>query len=192
MSNRIRQTISSLTKTATALLVCAALTTLPFTAAKTADAHGYEKSGLKIKHPWTRATPPGAKVAGGFLKITNTGKQADKLLGGSFSLSKRVEVHEMSMSDGVMRMKELPKGLEIQPGQTVELKPGSFHLMFMGLSASPKEGKPVKGTLKFEKAGEVEVEFAVAPIGAKSHSDEEGASASSGAGHDHGDHHKHH
>ncbi|MCH9806108.1 MAG: copper chaperone PCu(A)C [Alphaproteobacteria bacterium] len=173
-----------------ACLVVAAIAALPTPLSPPAMAHGYEHAGLKIKHPWTRVTPPGAKVAGGFVTITNTGKQTDHLVGGNFALSKRMEIHEMSMNDGVMRMKQLDKGLEIQPGQTVELKPGSFHLMFMGLSASPVEGKPVKGTLKFEKAGEIDVEFAVAPLGAKSHSDEEGSAT--GGGHDHGDHHKHH
>lgn len=172
-----------------AILVCASLVAIPLLGGMAAQAHGYEIGGLKIKHPWTRATPPGAKVAGGFVKITNTGKDADRLVGGSFSLSKRVEVHEMSMNDGVMRMKQLEAGLEIAPGQTVELKPGSFHLMFMGLSASPKLEERVKGTLKFEKAGELEVEFAVAPIGASSHSDKQG---SHDAGDEHGGHHMKH
>jgi copper(I)-binding protein len=58
--------------------------------------------------------------------------------------------------------------LEIKPGKSVELKPGSYHLMFMGLSAGPKAGQTVKGTLVFQKAGTVEVEFRVAPIGAQS------------------------
>lgn len=169
--------------------VVAAIAALPILLTQPTMAHGYEHASLKIKHPWTRVTPPGAKVAGGFLKITNNGKESDKLLGGSFSLSKRVEVHEMSMNDGVMRMKQLEAGLEIAPGQTVELKPGSFHLMFMGLSASPKLEERVRGMLKFEKAGELEVEFAVAPIGASSHSDKQG---SHDAGDEHGGHHMKH
>ena len=79
-----------------------------------------------------------------------------------------VEVHEMSMSDGVMRMRKLDQGLEIMPGQTVEFKPGGYHLMFIGLREGLKQGQPVKGTLAFEKAGSVEVEYLVAPIGAQS------------------------
>ena len=74
----------------------------------------------------------------------------------------------MSMTDGVMRMRKLEKGLEIKPGQTVELKPGGYHIMFMGLREGLKQGQPIKGTLVFEKAGTVEVEYLVAPIGAQS------------------------
>lgn len=164
-------------------LACVAAAAVPLVAANTAGAHGYEQGGLKIKHPWTRATPPGAKVAGGFVSVTNNGKQADRLTGGSFELSNSVEVHEMTMTDGVMRMHEVEGGIEIAPGATVELKPGGYHLMFMDLSGEPKEGTTVKGTLKFQNAGEVAVEFAVAPIGAKSHSDNQGGSAA-GSGHE--------
>ncbi len=123
---------------------------------------------LSIDAPWARATPTGAKVGGGYLKITNGGKDADRLVGGSLPQAGRFEVHEMAVTDGVMRMRELTKGLEIRPGETVELKPGGFHLMFMELKEPLKAGSPVKGTLVFEKAGKVEVEFQVAPVGATS------------------------
>lgn len=122
---------------------------------------------LRIDAPWTRATPQGARVAGGYMRITNTGSQPDRLVGGSFPLAGRFEVHEMAMANGVMTMRELAKGLEIAPGQTVELKPGGLHLMFMELREPLREGKPLKGTLVFEKAGTVEIEYSVAPIGAR-------------------------
>lgn len=73
----------------------------------------------------------------------------------------------MTMSNGVMKMRKMGHGLEIEPGQTVELKPGSYHLMFNGLRESLNQGQTIKGTLQFEKAGSIEVEFQVAPIGAK-------------------------
>ena len=79
----------------------------------------------------------------------------------------KFEVHEMAMVDNVMKMRELPKGLEIAPGKSVELKPGSFHVMFIDLNGTLKEGDKVKGTLKFEKAGTVEVEYAVRAMGAQ-------------------------
>jgi periplasmic copper chaperone A len=123
---------------------------------------------LVIEAPWVRATPGGAKVAGGYVKVTNTGKEPDRLIGGSLPNSTDVEVHEMAMADNVMKMRRLPDGLEIKPGRSVELKPGGYHLMFMGLSAGLKAGQQVKGTLVFQKAGTVEVEFRVAPIGAQS------------------------
>ncbi len=128
----------------------------------------YSIGALVIEAPWARATPGGAKVAGGYVKITNTGKEPDRLIGGSLPIAAEVEVHEMAMSNNVMRMRRLADGLEIKPGQTVELKPGGYHLMFMGLSSGLKAGQPVKGTLVFQKAGAVEVEYRVAPIGAQS------------------------
>jgi hypothetical protein len=125
----------------------------------------YKAGSLTIEAPWARATPGGAKVAGGFMKITNTGKEPDRLIGGSVPFAGRFEVHEMAVNNGVMTMRELSKGLEIKPGQTVELKPGGYHVMFMDLKQGLKEGETIKGTLVFEKAGKVEVEYKVGPIG---------------------------
>ena len=130
-----------------------------------ASAHEYKAGSLEINHPWARATPKGAMVAGGYLKIVNTGDAADRLVGGSTPAAGKFEIHEMSMDGGVMKMRPLPKGLEIKPGQTVELKPGSYHLMFVGLKEPFEQGKRVKGTLQFEKAGTVEVEYAVEAMG---------------------------
>jgi copper(I)-binding protein len=123
---------------------------------------------LVIESPWARATPGGAQVAGGYLKITNTGPEADRLIGGSLPVAAHVEVHEMAMADGVMKMRRLQHGLEIKPGETVELKPGGYHVMFMGLQAALKEGQRIKGTLVFQRAGTVEIDYRVAPIGAQS------------------------
>src|SRR5215467_12225018 len=122
---------------------------------------------LKISTAWARATPKGASVGGAYMTITNTGNAPDRLLGGSSDASSRFEIHEMSMENGVMKMRPLGKGLEIKPGQTVEFKPGGYHLMFVGLKAQFEEGQHVKATLEFEKAGNVAVEFAVRGIGAQ-------------------------
>ena len=126
----------------------------------------YTAGGLTIETPWTRATPGGAKVAGGYVRITNNGKEPDRLIGGSLTGSGRAEVHEMKTEEGVMRMRPLDNGLVIAPGQTVVLAPGGYHMMFLDLAASLKQGDKIKGTLAFEKAGTVEVEFAVRAIGA--------------------------
>ncbi len=120
---------------------------------------------LTLEQPWSRATPGGAKVGGGYLRITNTGTAPDRLTGGSFPLASRVEVHEMRLDGDVMRMKPVEGGLEIKPGATVELKPGGLHLMFVDLKEPLKEGQIVKGTLTFEKAGPVEVEYTVRGLG---------------------------
>jgi copper(I)-binding protein len=71
------------------------------------------------------------------------------------------------MVDNVMKMRELPNGLEVKPGKSVELKPGSFHVMLMDLKQPLKEGDKVKGTLVFEKAGTVNVEYTVRGMGSK-------------------------
>jgi len=127
----------------------------------------YKAGSLVIEAPWVRATPAGARVAGGYVKITNTGQQPDRLVGGSLPVATAVEVHEMTMNDGVMKMRKLD-GLEIKPGQSVELKPGGYHLMFTGLQEGLKDKQTLKGTLLFEKGGSVEIEYQVAPIGAQS------------------------
>jgi copper(I)-binding protein len=127
----------------------------------------YKAGFLEISHPWTRATPKGASVAGGYLKITNKGTAADRLVGATSAVAPRVEIHEMAMTGGMMRMRALPKGLEIKPGETVEFKPGSYHIMFMNLKQPLEKGQRIKGTLVFEKAGPIEVEYAVEAVGAQ-------------------------
>jgi periplasmic copper chaperone A len=105
-------------------------------------------------------------VAAGYMKITNTGKEADRLIGGTIDQAGRFEVHEMTMVDNVMRMRPLPNGLEIKPGETVELKPGGYHIMGLDLQGGYAEGQTVKGALKFEKAGTVDLEYRVSSVGA--------------------------
>jgi copper(I)-binding protein len=143
------------------ILLAAMLTVL----ASAAFAHDYKVGALELKHPWARATPKGASVAGGYLTIVNTGGTPDRLIGGSSPAAGKFEIHEMKMDNGVMKMRPLAQGLVIAPGATVELKPGSYHLMFMSLKQPFEQGKRVKGTLVFEKAGKIEVEYAVEPIG---------------------------
>jgi copper(I)-binding protein len=121
---------------------------------------------LTVTSPWTRATPGGAKIAGGYLKISNNGTSADRFVGAKSDVTDHVEIHEMSMSDGVMKMRPLPNGLEIKPGETVELKSGGYHLMFMDLKQPLKQGDTFKATLQFERAGPLEVSFNVNALGA--------------------------
>ena len=131
-----------------------------------AFAADYSVGALKIHDPWARATPKGAPVGGGYLTITNTGTAPDRLVGGATDVSKGFEIHEMSMDKGVMKMRLMPNGLEIKPGETVTFKPSGYHLMFTGLKSQLTKGGQVDATLRFEKAGEVKVQFAVAGIGA--------------------------
>lgn len=148
-------------------------------------AHGYEAGDLRIGHPWTRATPEGAKVAGGYLSIINNGAEPDRLIGGSFAHAPRVEIHEMAVTDGVATMRPLREGLDIAPGATVKLAPGGYHLMLMDLQQALQEGEKVKGTLEFERAGTVEVEFAVESMGARGSGKDHGNGHSGSHGHAH-------
>jgi copper(I)-binding protein len=132
-----------------------------------AFAHDYTVGSIHIEHPWSRATPKGANIAGGYLVIENRGTTPDRLVGGSSEIAGRFQIHEMKMSSGTMTMRPLEGGIEIAPGQSVKFEPGGYHLMFLDLKAPPVEGKPFKGTLVFEKAGKVDVEFAVEGMGEK-------------------------
>ena len=123
---------------------------------------------IEIGNPWTRATPKGADVAGGYMTLSNKGTAPDRLIGGTSSVAARFEVHRMAVEDGVMKMRPLEGGLEVKPGETVELKPGSFHIMLMGLRRPLEKGQKVKGTLVFEKAGPVDIEYTVEALGAAS------------------------
>ena len=131
-----------------------------------AHAYDYKVGALEIDHPWSRAVPKGATVAAGYVTIKNTGTEPDRLLGGSTPVAGKFEVHEMSMDKGIMKMRPVAGGVEIKPGETVELKPQSFHIMMMGLKQPIEKGKPFKGSLVFEKAGAVDVDFAVEAVGA--------------------------
>jgi copper(I)-binding protein len=123
-------------------------------------AHDYKLGTLEIKHLYTRATAAGAKVGGGFMTINNSGTQPDKLVSVSgVSFAGKVEVHETKMINNVMEMRELKQGLVIPAKGKVELKPGSYHVMFMDLKEPLVKGKKYKAKLNFEKAGSVEVEF---------------------------------
>ena len=112
---------------------------------------------INISLPFTRATLPNAPVGGGFLTIENEGPEADRLVSATSAVAGDTQIHEMAMEGEVMKMRELPGGLEIPAGETVVLAPGGFHIMFMGLKQPFVEGETVPVTLTFEKAGSVEV-----------------------------------
>src|SRR5665213_3296385 len=132
-----------------------------------ARAQEVKAGDLVITQAWSRATPGGAKIAGGYLTIQNKGPKADRLIGGSGDVTDRIEVHEMTTTNGVMTMRALDKGLTIAPGQTVRLAPGGYHLMMFDLKSPLKQGDKVPVTLEFEKAGKVTVSLDVEGIGAK-------------------------
>jgi periplasmic copper chaperone A len=143
----------------------AAIATLIASAPARAD--DVKAGDLVISQAWARATPNGAKIGGGYLTIENKGSVPDRLIGGSADFAGSVQVHEMSMDNGVMKMRPLDKGLTIDPGKTVKLAPGGYHLMMMDLKAPLKQGDKVPVTLEFEKAGKVAVPLDVEGVGAQ-------------------------
>lgn len=159
-----------------------------FAAAHGAFAHEFKAGDIVIDHPWSRQAPTGAKVAGGYVVLENTGAEADRLIGVATDIAGKSEIHEMAVDNGVMTMRPLPDGIEIPAGGKVELKPGGLHMMFMDLKSQPAKGDKFKGTLTFEKAGTVDVEFAVEEMGARS--GHEGMDHGSGS-HDSGGHGSH-
>ena len=132
-----------------------------------ARAEEVKAGDLVISQAWSRATPKGAKVAGGYLTIENKGSTPDRLVRGSGDIAGKVEVHEMAMNNGVMTMRPLDKGLVIEPGKTVKLAPGGYHLMMFDLKGPLKQGDKVPVTLEFEKAGKVTVSLDVQGVGAQ-------------------------
>jgi copper(I)-binding protein len=139
--------------------------------APAAWAHDYSKGSLHIEHPWSRATPKGASVGAGYLVIENRGSTADRFVSVSVSteIAGRTEFHEMTVVDGVMRMRPLAKGIELAPGMTAKFEPGGLHLMFVDLKRPLEKGERFKASLVFEKAGAIEVEFVVEAMGAGDH-----------------------
>jgi copper(I)-binding protein len=128
----------------------------------------YKAGSLDISSPWSRATPKGASVAAGYMTIKNTGSTPDRLVSGSSDVAAKFEVHEMKMEGGVAKMRQVNGGLEIKAGETVELKPGGLHVMFVRLKKPLSAGDHVKATLVFEKAGTVSVDYDVRAMGAGS------------------------
>jgi copper(I)-binding protein len=129
-------------------------------------AHTHEKGDIQIRHPWARATPPGAKVGAGYLEIRNNGSQPDRLLSASTSVAKRVEMHVTEHAADVAKMRQL-RAFEIPARERLALSPGGAHLMLVDLARPLKKGERISMTLRFERAGEMEVQFEVQEMGAR-------------------------
>ena len=165
-------------RTRLAALLVAFLLAIPLLAACTGAGSG---GGIKVTEPWARASSMMAAAGAAYMKIENTGSAADALVGAASPAAKTVEVHETvamesempaasdgmgmesempaasdDMSGGMMGMRPIAR-LEIPAGGSVELKPGSYHIMLIGLNQELKPGDKIEITLTFESAGEVKV-----------------------------------
>ena len=128
---------------------------------------GAQRAGdMVVENPWVRATPPGGMVSGGFVTLRNVGERDDRLLSVESAAAQRVELHEMRNDGGMMRMRPVTGGLPIRAGAKVELAPGGYHLMFIAPKQPFVDGDLVVATLRFERAGAIEVSFRVRGAGA--------------------------
>ncbi|MFY9693476.1 MAG: copper chaperone PCu(A)C [Xanthobacteraceae bacterium] len=135
-------------------------------AASPAAAADYDIGSMHISQPWARATPKGADDGAGYMTITNKGSAPDRVSCVSDDASKQCQIHSMTMEGGIMKMRPVEGGLEIKPGETVTLKPGGYHMMFVDLTHPLEQGKSVEAELKFDHAGTVKVDYPIAAIGA--------------------------
>ncbi len=141
-----------------------------------------QAAAVRAEQPWARATAPQQKVGGAY--VTLTSPVGDRLLGVSSPVAGRAEVHEMTMADNVMRMRELPDGLPLPPGQAVALAPGGYHIMLMDLKQPLVAGQVILVQLRFQTAPPLDLQVRVAPVGASA-PPVAGAGAPAGMG-DHG------
>jgi copper(I)-binding protein len=135
-------------------------------ASPAAAAGDYDVGSIHISQPWSRATPKGAASGAGYMTLTNKGTEPDRVSCVSDDASAQCQIHTMTMENGVMKMRPVEGGLEIKPGESVTLKPGGNHMMFLSLKHSLEQGGMVKATLKFDHAGTIDVEYPVLAIGA--------------------------
>jgi copper(I)-binding protein len=131
-----------------------------------AFAHNHEKGEIQIRHPWSRATPPGAKVGVAYMEIRNSGERPDRLLAISTGLAQRVEMHVTEREGEVMKMRQV-KSFEIPARASYALRPGGSHLMLVARAQPLKKGERFTMTLRFERAGEMPIELEVQEAGSK-------------------------
>ena len=139
------------------LLLAPALLTLP--------AQAQQQGDIAVTMPWTRAAGQNGTGAG-FLAIANRGAAADRLVGASSPIARVTEIHTHLREGDILRMRPVA-AVDLPPGGTVTLQPGGFHLMLIGLKEPLVQGQSVPLTLRFERAGEVQVMLAVQPAGAR-------------------------
>ncbi|WP_419903760.1 copper chaperone PCu(A)C [Kiloniella sp.] len=138
-------------------LFLALATLIGFSLTSLATASDFKAGEIMVQKPWARATLGQVKNGASFLSLHNMGSEDDTLISAKGTAAKRIELHSHTMVDGVMKMRQVEGGIPVKAGSMVELKPGGFHIMMMGLSAPLKEGEMFPLTLTFEKSGSVDI-----------------------------------
>lgn len=120
---------------------------------------------ISIERAWARATPAGARTAAAYLTIVNRGTAVDRVVGASTPVAEKLQIHQETNDNGVMRMREL-SSVTVAEGASVTLKPGGTHIMMIGLKQQLKEGQSFPLTVEFQKAGRVTLQVPIAKVGA--------------------------
>lgn len=118
-----------------------------------------QEPAIRLEKPWVRRAPvmpdarPGAEsTAAGYVTLRNRGPARDALVAATADVAERVELHETRNMSGMLMMERVDK-VELAPGSRVELRPGSYHLMLIGLKRALTPGQTVTLTLEFERGG---------------------------------------
>ena len=138
---------------------------------------------LSISKAWARATPGKAGNGAAYISISNATKTTDRLKIVKGNVAERIEIHTHLLDNGVMRMRQID-GVDLPAGGTIEMKPGGYHVMLIGLSRPLKKGGLFPLTLVFEKAGEVITQVKILSVGAMDGGEKQNKSSYG--------HHKHH
>lgn len=136
-------------------------------ASATGEVGEFARDGIVVTRPWTRATPRAATVGAGYFRVENRGTTPDRLVGGSIEVASRFEIHETVVEKDMVSMRQITQGLDLPPASSVEVMPGGIHAMLVGLQKPLVAGDRIRGTLRFERAGEIAVDFVVVGMGAK-------------------------
>ena len=132
-----------------------------------AFAHSYKLGSVEIGHIWARATAANAQTASLYVPLLNEGKEPDQFLGGSTAVADTVSIHESYEENGVSKMRTLDN-IELAPNKPVAMRPGGKHLMLTGFKKQLNDGDKFPITLRFAKAGSIEVHVMVHAAGATS------------------------
>ncbi|MFO1362943.1 MAG: copper chaperone PCu(A)C [Burkholderiales bacterium] len=122
---------------------------------------------VTVSQPWVRGIVEGQKATGAYMQVRSA--DGAVLVAARSPIAGVVEIHEARMENNMMRMRAVPK-VDLPAGQTVELKPGGYHVMLMDLRQTPKAGDTVPITLSVVgrdgKTQEIEVKAEVRALGA--------------------------
>ena len=138
--------------------------------AAAANAQTSTASAIVVEQPWARATPGGAKAGVAYMSMTNKGATTDRLLSAMTPMADKVQFHEETEDNGVSRMREL-QSVDVKPGAKIVFHPGGMHMMLVGLKKPLAEGQTFPLTLRFEKAGDMQVTVPIEKVGAMQHDD---------------------